>query len=92
MFYSKETETHDAFIIYSSYGLQSHVVMNDYGVVFSCNPKLNDDAEKTAKVFVTKEEAKASLDKWYDQIAKVKIITKWEKSFDIIPEDLNQFV
>lgn len=65
------------YIVYSVYGLQSHVVMNDYGVVFSCNPIIDNNG--MARVYQNKEEAEMAKSSFHNRISKVVLITQFER-------------
>ena len=67
------------FIIYSSYGHMSHVVTNEYGVTFSCNPLLGEDGKPFA--FEGKELAESHKDSFYDKIAEVQYTAKVDRFF-----------
>ena len=53
-----EKQDTNRFIVYSNYGLQSHLVVNNYGVSFSCNAKVGADG--MALAFESKELAEIS--------------------------------
>lgn len=78
MFFDKQQKSTGKFIVYSNYGLQSHIVMNNYGVVFSCNPLT---VLGCAKVFYDKNDAELAKDNFYDKVAEVQFIAKWENEF-----------
>lgn len=77
MFYTKESPNR-TFIVYSSYGLQSHIIMNEYGVVYSVCPYV--DNNKRAVLFSTSEEATEYMrsQKFFDHIAQVKFVAAVE--------------
>lgn len=74
-FYSKESKPF-GFIVYSSYGLMSHVVMNEYGVVYACNPIIDDKGK--CVVYPTKESAQLAKTDFHKNVAEVILITKFE--------------
>lgn len=85
MYYEKQTKATNKFIVYSSYGLQSHIIMNNNGVMFSCNPKHDDSY--SAIVYNSVDEALVAKDKFYDKVAEVQLITKYEKDYQNEEED-----
>lgn len=74
-YYSRDSNS-IGFIVYSKYGVQSHVAMNNYGAVFSCNPIINED--RSARVFTTYEEAEKNTDTFHNVITETKFIAKVE--------------
>lgn len=75
-FYSKDSKSL-GWIVYSRYGMQSHVIMNTGGVVFTINPK-TDEAKK-AVTYETRFEADMARTPFYDQISEVVLIAIPEK-------------
>lgn len=75
-FYSKQSS--NRFIVYSGYGLMSHLVVNNYGVTFSCCAK-NDG--KQVYAYESKELALQNTDDFFNQVAEVQVISKIEREF-----------
>lgn len=77
MFLHTTAKTTGVFIVYSSYGLQSHAIVNNYGVPFTCNTKGDTMDEESAKLI-------ASQDPFYTQYTEIQWIAKLEtnKSFE----------
>lgn len=73
MFYNK-TSPSRGFIAYSDYGVQSHLIMNSYGVVFSVNPYIKDGK---VVIFGRKDEA-IKAPSFYDEITEVIFVAKAE--------------
>lgn len=78
MFFDKVKS--NKFIVYSSYGVMSHVVVNEYGVAFSCNPLLSD-IDNIPLAFEGRELAESHKDSFYDKIAEVQFTSKVERYF-----------
>lgn len=84
-FYDKEEKQTGKWIVYSYYGWQSHIVMNQYGAIFSCNPKTVPTPRVLGSVdcvvYDSEEEANQHMDKFYDRKTQVQFIAKFEKDF-----------
>jgi hypothetical protein len=76
IFYSKESKV-IGYVVYSPYGLQSHIVMNQYGVVFAVNPILNEKGE--AKVFKEPGDANDAQTTIYSNSTPIVFTAKVEK-------------
>lgn len=77
MFIDKSSKFNDSpsFIVYSRWGLQTHIIMNEYGVCYTLNT-LTENGK--AKVFKTKEEAHAHTDDFFNSVARAKFIAAYE--------------
>ena len=78
MFFDKNKT--NRFIVYASYGCMSHVVINEHGVAFSCNPLLSD-IDNVPLAFEGKELAESHKDSFYDKIAEVQFTARIERYF-----------
>lgn len=65
------------FVVYSDYGLQSHIIMNSHGVVYSINPYNHEGKVIT---FPTREQANEYLasQTFYTNAAEIKFLAKVE--------------
>lgn len=79
-FYDKSSQTL-GYVVYSRYGLMSHIIMNNNGVVFECNPKRKNSDNSAAMVYATLDEATAAKDEFYDTLSPFVFIAKAEKTF-----------
>jgi hypothetical protein len=71
------------FIVYSSYGYMSHIVTNENGVTFTCNPlpSIHDDI---IPAFEGRELAEAHKTDFYNQIAEVQYVAKVQRFFPTV--------
>lgn len=69
------------FIVCSSYGLQSHIVMNEHGVTFCCNPKGTTSDRQEAMVYSDEASATLAKDEFFNQVVECKFIAKAVKTF-----------
>jgi len=69
MFINKTPKKTGKYIIYSRWGVQSNLVTNHLGVLFTCNPYLDGDSK--AVIYNSLEQAKEALtnNDFYDNIA-----------------------
>jgi len=77
MYLQGETKSTGVFIVYSRYGVQSHVIVNNYGVPFTCNTDGKTMDENTAKELISK-------DAFYTHYTEIQWIAeiKTSKSFE----------
>jgi hypothetical protein len=70
MFIPKEEKSTNAWIAFSRYGLQSHIITNSYGVSFSCNPECNE--MDNIIIYPSKEEAIAKKGSFYNEVTNIQ--------------------
>lgn len=68
MFLHTSPKKTNKFITYSKYGLQSHAIINSYGVPYTVNTK--------AIVYNSETEAVKAMDKFYDHVTEIQTILK----------------
>lgn len=75
-FFDKDSPS-KGFVVYSYYGLQSHIIMNSHGVVYSINPY---NHEGKVIIFPTREQANEYLafQTFYTNSAEIKFLAKVE--------------
>ena len=71
------SKTTNKFIRYAIYGMQNHVILNNYGVAFTANVPLDH------KVYDSIQEAKddSSVSKFYAKVTEVQQLLEISKSF-----------
>lgn len=77
MFLQSAPKKTNRFITYSLYGVQSHVIVNNCGVAFTCNTK--------AIVYESEADAYIAKDMFYNQVAEIQTIIE-VKSYKTFPE------
>lgn len=70
MYLYKEAKETGKYIIYSNYGTQSHIIINNYGVPFTVNT--------TGVVYDSAQKAEDARTEFYIQIAEVQDLIKIE--------------
>ena len=77
MILSKEKKGTNKWIVYSIYGLQSHIVINSLGIIFTCNVLITHE-KLIDSVYNSKEDAMEVTNDFYNRIAEIKFLGELE--------------
>jgi len=73
MFLQGQKKKIDKYVIYSRWGVQTHLIMNEHGVSYTCNPLLKNNK---CQVFDSLYDATIARENntFYDRIAEIQLI------------------